>query len=171
MDAVDTFLTSGHCADYPLPTFARPVQVNGRTLYACNRCGLPRHMEDYHEESRKRRKDGTRYMVRRSVCIQCDAADKEVIRQRKHGTLDPGFVFPYREWGMKVDATGDVCPMCKEPNLRMCIDHIVPLRAGGTLVIENIQPICLGCNSRKWFSVERKIIGDRKRKPRKRPHP
>jgi endogenous inhibitor of DNA gyrase (YacG/DUF329 family) len=41
------------------------------------------------------------------------------------------------------------CAICgKERPLTK--DHIVPLSLGGTDYIENIQPLCRSCNSKKW---------------------
>lgn len=172
MAETDSLTAVSYYAEYPLPTFARPVQVGGATLYECQRCGLPRRVWEFPDESRKRRCDGTRYMVRRSVCMQCDAADAQVVRHRKYGRLPEGFVFPYREWGMRVDATGDTCPMCKEPGMRMCIDHVVPFHNGGSLDLANLQPICLGCNTKKWHRIERAARACAKDKqPRKSPKP
>lgn len=44
------------------------------------------------------------------------------------------------------------CVGCGEAKI-LTRDHIIPLALGGSHHIENIQPLCRNCNSRKWMKL------------------
>lgn len=65
----------------------------------------------------------------------------------------------YGEWELLKKQYNYTCPSCglSEPfNQRsqsLTEDHIIPLSKGGSDLIENIQPLCLGCNIKKHAKI------------------
>ena len=73
--------------------------------------------------------------------------------------------FTMEQWGSLLDQHNHKCALCfkKEPFIgqrvdHLTIDHIIPLSKGGTNFIENIQPLCFSCNSKKRATVPLGII-------------
>lgn len=62
--------------------------------------------------------------------------------------------FTPAQWQAKLSATRGICPGCKK-NVgisKLTLDHIKPIsraREGDTYTIDDVQPLCLPCNSSK----------------------
>ncbi len=70
---------------------------------------------------------------RRAYKMQCDGA------------------YTLQEWRDLKERYNYTCLCCRirEPETKLTADHIVPLSKGGHNTIDNIQPLCFSCNSRK----------------------
>ena len=60
--------------------------------------------------------------------------------------------YTLKEWLEVCKKVNWKCVICKEEK-KLTIDHIIPLSKGGTNYINNIQPLCKSCNSRKKDSL------------------
>lgn len=54
-----------------------------------------------------------------------------------------------KEWKQILEKYDHKCLCCKRKNVKLTMDHVVPLILGGAHTAENIQPLCHSCNSRK----------------------
>lgn len=74
----------------------------------------------------------------------------ELNRERR--IKEAGGKFTTAEWTALCERYGNICLCCKR-EVKLTVDHVIPVSKGGRNDIENIQPLCLTCNVRKNTKV------------------
>lgn len=94
-------------------------------------------------------KGGVAYGENRKKYYRLKALERIARKHNAKGTHTLG------EWEHLKALYQWTCPRCwrKEPKIKLTEDHIVPLIKGGSNEIENIQPLCLLCNSKKATKI------------------
>jgi hypothetical protein len=67
---------------------------------------------------------------------------------RKKGN---GGSYTLEQWNELIKKFDYMCLCCKrkQPEIKLTVDHILPISMGGRNSIENLQPLCFSCNARK----------------------
>lgn len=83
--------------------------------------------------------------------------EKSVIysQRRRAKKLENGGNFTDKEWQDLKQFYDYRCLCCEktEPEIKITVDHIIPVTLGGANSIENIQPLCLICNLSKGTKI------------------
>ena len=86
----------------------------------------------------------------RKHCFRCASAKETALAQKRraegYGLTEHLTAF---EWVTIQDRTEGACAICGNKPWSLSVDHIIPMSKGGTNTAENIQGLCLACNSRK----------------------
>lgn len=133
---------------------------NGRGKYcslACRNLGYSLPEEVKKEKSRQRVRE---YREKNH--------DWYIAIKQKRRALQNGFggEFTKEQWQNLKKTFNYTCPICKrkEPEITLTVDHIIPLVKWKKFTeknivsykwndIENIQPLCGSCNSKKWSKI------------------
>lgn len=80
--------------------------------------------------------------------------DKLRIKSSKRRTAKTkaGGSFTVEQWKILCNKHDSKCLCCGKKK-KLTADHVIPVSKGGTSNIDNIQPLCLSCNSKKGTKI------------------
>ena len=124
-----------YCSKECTPAISRFLIDIKPEEHPCYKHGLCADRLSYTRLHRKQNRDKYRFY----------ALHRHALKRGAEGT------YSFEEWVSLKERFDNTCLCClrKEPEIRLTADHIVPLSKGGSNKIENIQPLCGSCNSKK----------------------
>lgn len=140
-------------------------RVHGRRNYALHKEVTKVKSRKYYHDNRAeiRQKDREKYAANPQKYIADVMRWKiahpekrlEQGRIRRARKLNNGGRITAQEWQALKEFYGFTCLRCgkQEPEIKLTLDHVVPLKKGGSHTIDNAQPLCQSCNSKKNVST------------------
>jgi 5-methylcytosine-specific restriction endonuclease McrA len=74
---------------------------------------------------------------------------RDIVLIANHKRRTDNGSFTADEWKALCLKYGNQCLCCGRTGILLSVDHVVPISAGGSNSISNLQPLCRKCNSRK----------------------
>lgn len=80
---------------------------------------------------------------------------RRISHARRARLLNADGNYTVEEWVSLKRKYNYACLCCgiAEPDIKLTVDHVIPLYLGGSNFIDNIQPLCFSCNSRKGIKI------------------
>ena len=114
---------------------------------------------EIHSEKRKtdgkqyrevnREKESNRHKLYSSTHREQNNAKSNARRARVAGN---GGRYTAAEWKDLCNRYGNKCLRCGRTDVKLTVDHVIPIKLGGVNTIENLQPLCGSCNFSKGAS-------------------
>lgn len=130
---------------------------NAEKVKQSRKAEYERHKDAYLARSRKQRQENPKLMSVYAANYRRRHPDiKTAQKQRRRAAVAKnGGSFTKLEWQALKEQYEYACLCCgrKEPEIKLCADHVVPITKGGSSHIDNIQPLCKSCNSKKHNKI------------------
>ena len=105
-------------------------------------------MEEQHAYKGVRKKGESKQVYHRRYCKNHPDVISHLKARRYAKEKNATGNHTLHEWVELKDSFGNVCVFCGSDE-KLTKDHVIPLSRGGSDYIENIQPLCRSCNSKK----------------------
>lgn len=118
--------------------------INGRKHYLAHREERLEKAKIYYREHSKER-----LAYRNEYSRKHPEKEQEYDHNRRARKLFGGGTVSEEEWIGVLEKFGHKCLCCGKTNIKLTMDHVVPLALGGLHTVENLQPLCRSCNCTK----------------------
>lgn len=108
---------------------------------------VKKRMREYREKNRERIRANKRRAYHQNPHYQIELNHRRRAQKQKNGGS-----YTQEEWEALCAKYDYKCLACGKKK-KLTADHVIPLSEGGTNDINNIQPLCKSCNSKKWTST------------------
>lgn len=125
---------------------------------------ISKYQKEYRESNKERlkeqqhryydeHKDKVKFRIR--TYSKAHPEKERVHKENRRARKDFGSYqrITYDEWIEILEKYEYTCLCCGIKSNKLTQDHVVPLSKGGTHSIDNIQPLCVSCNSRKHTDI------------------
>jgi 5-methylcytosine-specific restriction endonuclease McrA len=102
-----------------------------------------RERNQYQKDAEKRKAGVKRYRQENPEKVA------EFARNRRARVIANGGKITKEEWLNLCNKYGNRCLCCGRSDVKLTLDHVVPITKGGSHTIDNAQPLCHSCNSHK----------------------
>lgn len=156
--------TCNKCKDIKsIDKFSKNKQSPDGYAYYCKKCSYfykkvwrQKNKEKIADYQREWRKKHPHYSVMHDRSTPTHYKKKlyyNRVRIAKRRKMEGSHTF--KEWEDLKKDYNFTCPRCgrKEPEIVLTVDHIIPMSKKGTDNIDNIQPLCKTCNTRKMVDI------------------
>ncbi|RPJ70859.1 MAG: HNH endonuclease [Alphaproteobacteria bacterium] len=72
---------------------------------------------------------------------------------RRARKKENGGIITKKEWEELLEKYNYTCLSCGRTDVKLTLDHVVPIFLGGENLIKNAQPLCKSCNSKKHTKI------------------
>lgn len=127
-----------NCENYRKAHLEKKNEIQKRYYY--------RHKNKCLEDSKEwKRNNPEKVIISRQVCYA----------NRRSAESKCATKLKFKDWLVIKEKYNYTCLKCgrKEPEIKLTIDHVIPLSRGGNSSPENIQPLCGKCNCEKHTKV------------------
>lgn len=102
-----------------------------------------RSRKKYLKYKEKKQEYQRQYFAKRPGLKQEQKRNRRAREKKAQGIITKG------EWANLLDKYRHQCLCCGRKDIKITMDHVIPLVSGGNHSIDNIQPLCVSCNSKK----------------------